>query len=147
MKQLVTLLAMLSMAIPASASVREAAFATSADRTQAQTSMFAGATIHVGIDRRTSEAPRAALKFSGMAHTPGMTDLRLGQGLEIAGGETGKPAVHLAGQDVGQLQQRANLSGGAKTALIIGGIVVAGLVIAFATMDPPAIFEDDCECD
>ena len=148
MKQLATLLAMLSMATPASASIREAAFASSVDRPQAQTSMFAGATLRVGLDGRAADKnPRAALKLSGMTHTPGRSDLRLAEGLEISGGRTGKPALYFAGQDAGELQQRAKLSSGAKTALIIGGIVVVGVVVAFATMDPIAIFDDDCECD
>ena len=136
MNKLITLSAMTSLlASPAWGSVREAAFASSADRHVAQTSMFAGATYRVALDLRTSEPrDRASLKLAGMSQVPGSSEIRFGQGLELTGGQTGKPALHLAGQDIGQLNTKAQLSG-TGTALIIGGVIVLGVVVALVAAD------------
>lgn len=136
MKKLITLLAMTSLsASPAWGSVREAAFASSTDRPATQTSIFAGATYRVGLDRRTSQQRgRASLKLAGTNHVPGSSEIRFGDGLELTGGQTGKPALHLAGQDIGQLNRKANLSG-TGTALIIGGVIVLGVVAALVISD------------
>ena len=90
--------------------------------------MFAGATWRVGLDRRTGDSRgRASLKLSGMTYAPASSEVRFGQGLEIAAGRTGKPALHTAGQDIGQLKTKAQLSG-TTTAVVVGGILVLGLV-------------------
>jgi hypothetical protein len=136
MNKLLTVLVLTSLLTsPAWGGVREAAFASSADRHAAQTSMYAGATYRVSLDRRTSEQRgRASLKLAGMSHVPGSSDMRFGQGLELTGGQTGKPALHLAGQDIGQLKRKANLSG-TGTALIIGGVILLGVVAAVVISD------------
>lgn len=136
MKRFIAVLAMSSLAAtPALGSVRDAAFSSSADRPAAQTSVFAGATYRVGLDRRAAEARgRASLKVAGMSNAPGSPDFRFGNGLEITAGRTGKPAVHLAGQDIGQLNRKAQLSG-TTTALIVGGVLIAAAVTALVLVD------------
>lgn len=136
MKGFVAVLAMSSLvATPALGSVREAAFASSSDRRLAQSSMFAGAHYRVGLDRRSSNASgRASLKLSGMSYTPGSSEVRFGSGLELTAGKTGRPALHLAGQDLGQLRTKAQLSGTA-TAVIVGGVILLGVVAAVAVSE------------
>ena len=136
MKPFLAGLTMASLIIsPAAASVRDAAFSTSSDRPAAQTSMFAGATYRIDFDRRKNEPRgRASLKLSGMATSPGSSAIRFSDGLEISGGQSGKPAVYLAGRDLGQLKRKAELSG-SGTALIIGGIVVLAVVVVLVASD------------
>ena len=150
MNKLLTLLTMTSLlASPAVGSVKDAAFASSSDRHGAQTSMFAGATYSVALDRRTHEKrERASLKFAGMSHVPGSSEIRFGDGLELTSGRTGRPALHIAGQDVGQLNAKAQLSG-TGTALIIGGVIVVGVVVALVASDlhhdNKCSEEEDCD--
>jgi hypothetical protein len=136
MRNLLALCAMASLvAAPASASVREAAFALSTDRPVAQTSMFVGATYRIGLDRRTDDQPsRAALRLSGMSHAPGSSELRLGKGLELSAGKTGKPAWYLAGQDVGEFKSKAQMNG-TTTAVIVGGVILLGVIAAVVISD------------
>jgi hypothetical protein len=151
MKTLITMFAMtVLVASPASGSIRDAAFASSADRQGLQTSMFAGATYGVDLDKRTGQARgRASLGFGGMTRTP-TADLRFAKGLQLSAGQTGKPALFVGGRDLGQVQkQKANLSGG-TTALIVVGVValvaVAAVVVADAVDDERCIGEDgDCD--
>ena len=135
MRRLIAVLAVASVTVsPATASVRDAAFASSSDRILAQTSMFAGATYRVGFDGRSGK-PRghAAVQLSGMVMSANSTEIRFGQGLQITGGKTGKPALFLSGRDVGQLGDQARLSKGATVGLVVlGVVVVAGAVVALA---------------
>jgi hypothetical protein len=133
MKQLVAALALAGLtASPAAASVRDAAFAASSDHQQAQTSLFAGATYRINFDRRSGKPmARASLGIGGMMHSPGSSEMRIGQGLEIAGGKTGRPALFIAGREAGEIERRAGLSTGATIALaVVGVVVVAGAVTA-----------------
>ena len=135
MKTLIAVAAVTGLvATPLSATVRDAAYASSSDRQATQTSLFAGATYRVGLDNRAGEPRgRASLAFAGMARTPA-NDFRFGQGLEISRGQTGKPALFMAGQDVGQVKDRANLSGG-TTAIIVGGVILLVVVAAVVISD------------
>lgn len=135
MNKLVAILATSSlMASPAAAGVRAAAYASSADSHSAQTSMFAGATYRVGFDHRDSRPRgRAAINIAGMSRTP-TAGFKIGQGLELSGGRTGKPALFLAGQDVGEFKGKAQLSG-TTTALIVGGVILVGVVAAVLISD------------
>lgn len=135
MNRLIAMLSMSSLvASPAMASVRAAAYASTADRHSAQTSLFAGATYRIGFDRRDSrQRGRAAINIAGMSRTP-TAEFRVGQGLELTGGKGGKPTLSLAGQDLGQFKQRAQLKG-TTTALIIGGVVLVGVVAAVLISD------------
>jgi hypothetical protein len=135
MKKLIALLAMTSLsATPAAASVRDVAFSSSADQARAQTSMFAGASYRVVLGG-TGENPRsrASLKLSGMMKVPGASEIRFGQGLEVARGIAGKPALFVAGRDVGKLGDQARLGSGGTIALVVVGlVVVAGGAAALA---------------
>ena len=136
MRNLVALFALTSLvATPAGASVREAAYAASTDQTVGQTSMFVGATYRIGLDRRTDDQPgRASLRLSGMSHAPGSSELRLGSGLKLAAGKTGKPALYLAGQDIGEFKTKAQMNG-TTTAVIIGGVILLGVIAAVVISD------------
>ncbi len=133
MKRPMFLLAMASLPLsPAAASVRDAAFASSADQTYAQTSIFAGATYRLNLGR-PGDAPRgrASFKLSGMKTAPGASEIKFGQGLEIAAGKTGKPTLFVAGRQAETLGNRANLGTGGTVALVVVGVVVAaGVVVA-----------------
>lgn len=140
-KKLVSLLVISGLfASPASAGVREAAFASSSDQGSAQTSLFLGATYRVGLDRRT-RAPkgRVAIKLSGMALTPGASALRIGNGFEVAGGKGGKPSFFLAGRDIGTFRQESSLSSGAAIGIGIGVVLIAGAVFLATYCD------NDCD--
>lgn len=150
MKRLMSALAVASLlASPVSASVREAAFASSSDRPTVHTSMFVGATFRVGLDGRTSEAKgRASLKISPMTWDPRSSQLRFSEGLAISGGRTGRPALFLAGQDVGQFERRNNLSTGAAIAIGVGVVLLAGVAV-FALSHPFECYDEDqhARCD
>lgn len=127
-------------ASPAVASVREAAFASSADQSSAQTSLFIGATYRVGLHRGTGDPKgRVAVKLSGMTLAPDSSRLRIGGGLEIAGGKTGKPSLFLAGRDLGTVGQKSNLSSGAAIGIGIGVVLIAGAVFLATYCD------NDCD--
>jgi hypothetical protein len=136
MKKALAWLATVSLVIsPATAGLSEAAFSSSAERASMQTSMFAGATYRIGFDRhRNVPRGRASLRLGGMAKSPTTSQFQFNDGLEIRGGETGKPALYLAGRDIGRLQRKSELSG-SGTALVIGGIVVLAVVVALVAAD------------
>ena len=142
MKRLSALLAITSiLSAPAYANPREAALASSGDRSAVQTSVFAGATYRVGLDRRTNQRRgKAALTFAGMTQSP-TAGFTVGQGLELSGGEGGKARLYLAGQEVGQLGKRANMSTGGTIAVVAGAVVLVG-AIAFG-----AYYLDATKCD
>lgn len=135
MKKLIALLAMTSLsATPVAASVRDAAFSSSADHAQTQTGMFVG--VHYRISsKRDASAPtgRASFKMSGMALTPGASDIRFSEGLELTAGKTGKPAFLVGGSDLGEMQKSLKLSGGATAAIVVVGVAVIAAGI-FAAM-------------
>ena len=134
-----SLLALAMMSSPATAGVRDAAFATSGDQTSAQTSMFAGGSYRIGIDGRGSDrAGQATLKFAGAARVPGSSQLRLGSGIEIGRASDGKAALSIASVDSRQLGRRVNLSSGATAGLVIGGLLLVGLAVAVASTEIPA---------
>lgn len=140
MNKLLTMVAMTSLlASPAWGSVREAAFPSSASRHSAQTSIFAGATYRVGLDRRTSQASgRVSLALTGMTRTP-TSDVKFRQGIELSQGHTGKPSLSLAGQPIGKMGRKANLSTGAGIAIGLGVILIAGVIVLATYCD------NDCE--
>ena len=137
MKHFLAFTAMTSLIVsPLSASVRDAAFASSADPSTAQTSVFAGATYKVGLDRRSGEPRgRASLKLAGMVKPSAYGQARFSDGLEIASGRTGKPALHLAGRDVGELNQKANLGTVGTAAIVVVEVAVAAAVVVALLID------------
>ena len=135
MQKLIALLALTGLSsAPVAASVRDAAFSSSADRGQAQTGMFVGVSYRVSSGHQTN-APqaRASLKMSGMMFTPGTSDLRFSEGFELAAGKSGKPAFLVGGSDIGDMRKSLKLSGGATAAIVAVGVVVVAAGIFAAT--------------
>ena len=129
---------------PVLGSVREAAFSSSSDRHGSQNSMFAGATYRVGFDRRSGEPRgRASLNVAGMTRTP-TADFKIGQGLEIRGGRTGKPAFLLGGREIDLKNRKANLSSGATIAIVAVGVLAVGAVVTYYALRDPC---DHKECE
>lgn len=128
--------ALLGMSSAAFADVRTAAFTSASDRPATQTSMFVGTTVSFSLTGKSSRPRyRAALGIGGMARNTGTSELKVGQGLELALTGKKRPALHMAGSDVGQMWRTTKLSGGGKTALIIGGVAVALGVAALVVAD------------
>lgn len=140
-KKLISLFTVTSLiTAPAVASVRDAAFASGSDRAEARTSMFVGATYRVGFNNRSGKpVGRASVKLTGMAFTPGSAQVRLGQGLEVTASNGLKPRLRIAGQNITQLEHRANLGTGGAIAIGVGVLLVAGVVFAATYCD------NDCE--
>ena len=95
--------------------------------------MFVGATYRVGFDGR-SDPPKgqASLNIAGVTQPNGGA-FRLRPGLELAGSSRGQIRMSLGGVPAEQLEKRLNMSGGVKTALVIGGAVLlvgGALVVA-----------------
>ena len=144
MQKLTALLAITSLlGTPAVAGVRDAAFASSADSHAARTSMFAGVTHRVGLDRRTRARDGAALAVTGVMRTPSAS-FKFGHGLEFSHGRTGKAALFLGGQDVGQFNKKAGMNGG-TTAVIVGGLLLVAAVGAAVAISEATKCEEDCE--
>ena len=148
MRKFISALTVASLtAAPVSASVREAAFASSADSYTSTTSLFVGANYRVGLHPK--ERPRngrASLKIAGVTMTPASAEVRFGQGLELTGGTSGRPALLVAGQDVRELKKRAQLSSGGKIAIAAGVVVLLGAV-AFGIWALDATYCDRNECE
>jgi hypothetical protein len=143
-KTLATFTAIASLAAPAMADVRTAAFADGADRSPIQTSVFAGATLRIGLDRKSGEPRhRASLGISGMALDPATSSFQVGQGIELSLSGAGKPALMLGGSDAGDLWRTANMSGGGKAALIVGGVALALGVAALVAVDTLRCEDED----
>lgn len=142
------LLALVSMSSPALADVRTAAFTGAPDRQTVQPSTFVGATVRVGLNRKY-DAPRyrTALGISRMAHNPGTSEIRIGQGLELALAGTKKPVLSLAGREIGELRRTAELSGGGKAALIVVGVAAAVGVAALVAVDTLRCEDEGDPCD
>lgn len=134
MKTLISAIIVTSLVTtPAMASVRDAAFATSADKQPERTSVFAGATYRVGLDRRTAHHQgRASLQFAGMKRTAS-ADLQFGQGIEMTTSH-GKSTLFVGGQDIGDLRSSAKLNG-TTTAVIVGGVLLLGVLAAVAVSE------------
>jgi hypothetical protein len=148
MNRLVALAALSGVvSAPLSASVREAAFSSSGETRVAQSSMFAGATLGVRPDRSTGQPKaRAGLAVAGMTRAPGSDQVRFGDGLELAAGKSGKPSLRLAGQDVGELGKRTNLSTGAAIAIGVGVVLLVGAAVLVASK-PWECRSDGAPCD
>ena len=142
-KTLATLTAIAGLATPATADVRTAAYAGGAERGAIQTSLFAGATIRIGLNRQTGERYRTSLGINGMARDPGASGFQVGQGLELSLTSGGKPSLFLGGTDAGELWRAANMSGGGKTALIVGGVALALGVAALVAVDAVRCEDED----
>ena len=145
MKSSVSVLAVASLiTAPAAASVREAAFASSADRARAETSMFVGANYSVGLDRKSnSRQGRASLKVAGMVKTPN-AQFRLGEGVALAAGAKGKTAFLVGGQEIAIKDGKSNLSTGAAIGIAVVGVLAVGAVAAYYALRDPCDYKE-CE--
>lgn len=140
--------ALIGMATPALADVRTAAFASASDRPLTQTSMFVGATYRLGLNRKPGiPRHRAGLGIGGMTLNSKTSELQLGRGIELALGDKGKPALRMAGMDVGELGTASRLSGGGKTALIVVGVAAALGVAALVVIDSARCEDEGRTCD
>jgi hypothetical protein len=141
-----SLLAVGGLAMPATAAPRTAVFETSADRSSAQPFLFTGATLRLSLDGKASRKPELAIRFAGGTASSGMMP-RIGEGIAFSAVAGSKPHMTFAGQDTKVMAKRLNMSGGAKTALIIGGVVLVAAVAAVALSDwgdaPAAAFDDE----
>lgn len=141
-------LAIVCCSAPAAADVRAAAFSGASDRASPQFSKFVGAAFKLNLSRRPGESRyHATLGFGGMARNSGTSELRVGQGVGLALDERGKPSLHMAGSDVADLRQAANLSGGGKTALIVAGTAAALGLVALAVVDSARCEDEGNTCD
>lgn len=142
MNEFVPFLAIASMiSAPTIASVRDAAFSTSADRPVAQTSTFVGLSYRVGLRTRTGQPTgMASLKIAAMSKAPESADMKLADGLQLGAGKSGRATLFLAGREAGDLQKAANLNGTTTAILAVAGVALLVGVIFLATH-----CDNDCE--
>ena len=147
-RNLACFLALASLATPAFADVPTAAYGGASDRAPIQTSMFAGATVRIGLNRKSGEPRyRTSLAISGMARDPAASSVQVGQGLELSLAGRGKPALLIGGSDAGELWRTAQMSGGGKTALIVGGAVAVLGIAALVAYESLPCQDGDDPCD
>jgi hypothetical protein len=142
-----SLLAYSIAAAPANAAdVRAAAFGTGTGGVVAQPFLFGGATLRLGFDGRTAERPQFAMRLAGAARGPDL-HLRIGEGLALSADGKAKPRITLDGQDGRLIGKRLGMSDGATAAVVIGGLVLVGGIVALAAGgigdSAAAAFEDD----
>ena len=145
MKKLLTLSTMAGLlASPAWGSVREAAFATSADPKRAESSMFIGLNYGVALDRKTdARAARASFKVARMVRTSDAR-FRIGEGLELVAARDGGPAFLVGGREIGGKGDKANLSTGGTIAVVTVAVLAVGAVAAYYALRDPC---DHKECE
>ena len=147
-RNLACFLALASLASPALADVRTAAYAGASDQARVQTAMFAGATVRIGLNRKSGEPRyRTSLAVSGIAHDSAASAIQVGQGLELSLAGKGKPALLIGGSDAGELWRTAQMSGGGKAALIAGGVVAVLGVAALVAYESLPCQDGDDPCD
>ena len=110
--------------------------------------MFVGATFRLGLNQRTGEPGyRTTLGISGMSRNPVTSGIRVGNGLELAFTGKKKPALNLAGMELGQLRRTANMSGEGKAVLIAGGVALALGIGVLVALDSLPCTDGDDPCD
>ena len=137
------------LAAPAHADGRDALFQSSAEPSATRTSMFAGATYRVGFDRRAGKAKgRAALSFGSMALSPTTASVRFSDSFQLTGGRTGKPALHIAGQDIGELGRTTQLNGTTTAVLVVGGLALLLVgAVALSRIESHRCIGEEGDCD
>ena len=146
MKEAVLVFAAASLvASPVSATVREAAFSSSADRATTEASVFVGFKYRVSVDPKTT-APKARASFN-VARMIMTSDaqLRTGEGVGLALGANRKPALLLGGQEIDLKGRQANLSTEATIAIVAVGVLAVGAVAAYYALRDPCDHGKECE--
>jgi hypothetical protein len=145
MNKLIVLLAAAKVvATPVAASVRDAAFSSSADRSHAESSMFVGMTYGLALDRKTNaREARASFNVARMVRTPS-AQFRVGEGLQLAVGAKGNPAFLIGGQEIRIRNDKANLSSGGTIGIAVVGVLAVGAVAAYFALRDPC---DHKECE
>ena len=77
---------------------------------------------------------------------PGTTEIRFGDGIELVGGKTGTPQLQLAGQNIGEIGRKNNLSSGAAIAIGLGVVLLVGAAVVIASK-PWECRSDGAPCD
>jgi hypothetical protein len=111
------------------------------DLGERRTAMFVGANVKLGLGQQSRAKPEARLQL-GMRHNfAGSSAARQVAMVELGEGRTGKPAFYMAGQDVGEMEEKLAVKGTTGNILIGVAIGVAVLlVIAAASWDGVDIF-------
>ena len=122
------LLALTSIALPAAAQPRHAGFETKADGSAAERFMFAGATVRLPLNGYSHRQPELAMRMAGGSRSP-TSPLKIGDGIAFTAVPGATPKLTLGGHETNEIARRLEISSGAKTALIVGGVVVAALVV------------------
>lgn len=95
-------------------------------------SAFAGISLRWTFDSAAEPKPSVRLQFSADPGSSAGTDFRP-RGLEIGLRDTGKPALFVNGRSAAVAQSELGLGGsGGQTALIVGGVLIAVVLIALA---------------
>ena len=144
MRMFVSVLAIASLiTAPVAASVRQAAFSSSADQVR-ESSMFIGMNYGIALDRKTNaQDARASFKVARMVKTQN-AQFRVGEGLGLAAGAKGRAAFLVGGQEIDLKNGKANLSKGATIGIIVVGVLAIGAVAAYYALRDPC---DHKECE
>lgn len=124
-------LALLSVAttptLAAAAGPREAAFASSADPSRAETRVFAGVSLRVRGDRVEPTLALSSLRGrSGEA-------ARVDEGVRLSLATS--PRLTFAGQDAADLKRRQQLNGGQTAMVVVGGLALAALILVLVARE------------
>lgn len=145
MKELILVIAAASMvASPVSASVREAAFASTADHARIEGSVFVGLRYGVALDQKEdARKARASFNVARMVKTSN-AQLRVGDGVGLTLGAKGKPTFLIGGREIDLKDRKANLSTGATVAIVTVGVMAVGAVAAYYALRDPCDYKE-CE--
>ncbi len=145
MKMFVTVLAVAGLTTaPVAASVRDAAFSSSADRARTERSIFIGMNYGVALDRKTDgREARASFQVAQMVKTSN-AQFRVGEGVGLAAGAKGRAALVVGGQEVDLKNGKASLSKGGTIAIVVVGVLALGAVAAYYALRDPCDYKE-CE--
>lgn len=144
MKSTVSVLAVASLVTaPAGASVRDAAFATGADRARAETGVFIGVNHKVTFGRRANAREvRTSFNIAPMVRASD-AQYRIGEGLGFAPAANGKATFLIGGQPI-DTKDKANLSTAGTVSIVVVGVLAVGAVAAYYALRDPC---DHKECE
>jgi hypothetical protein len=102
---------------------------------EARMTAFAGLSVRLplGGTARPSARLRFATGYSFRDSASGAVRTDLGSGLEIGAGKRGMPTYFIGGEKASALRDKLGIKGGSgKTLLIVGGVLVAVVIVAVA---------------